>query len=310
MSATPKPLWVCPRCGRRFVRPRQAHSCRVRSVDDHFRGKDPRLRSLFDELLRALQRTGPLRVDAVDTTIHLVSGHHFGGIGVRRDYLRLEFLANREIQDKRIESVERVGLHRVAHHVIIRARRDLDATLLGWLSQAQAMQARSGTAGARRTRRRATPTTVSPQPDLALRIVIERPVPGVTLRLQRGRKDLVEPTSATPSLVTFDFTVRIGPLRDGKAPNFLGPLAQGPPAARFVYVNAGKQAGQTDTPWDRRAKIPLASITQAQVKATLAAPDARLEVRIPGRGRDGGPTCATVPLAEGAWQVRRLISES
>jgi hypothetical protein len=144
---------------------------------------------------------------------------------------------------------------------------------------------------------------VGSQPELPLRIIVEDPLPGVTLRLQKGKGELVEPTSATKKQVVFDFSVRVE-LRGVRAtPNFLGPFTQGPPAARFVYVNAGQSAGQADSPWSRRAKIPLMGITAVQVQAALAS-GSRLEVRFDGQGRDGGPTCATVPLPDDAWQMR------
>ena len=135
-------MWICPRCSRRFANRQQAHSCRVHSIDDHFRGKDPNLRSLFDALRRALERTGPLRVDAVQSTINLISTHHFAGIAVRREYLRVGFISDREIRSSRIFRAERMGPHRVSHHVHVRSLCDLDAQLLGWLAEAQAMQAR------------------------------------------------------------------------------------------------------------------------------------------------------------------------
>ena len=136
------PLWTCPVCGRRFAKSKQAHSCRLHSLDQHFRGKDPKLRSIFESLCRALERTGPLRLDAVESTINLISRHHFGGIAVRRDYLRVGFIADHEIRDSRISRHERVGSRRVSHHVLVRSTQDLDAQLLRWLAEAQAMQAR------------------------------------------------------------------------------------------------------------------------------------------------------------------------
>jgi hypothetical protein len=144
----------------------------------------------------------------------------------------------------------------------------------------------------------------SAQPELPLRIVIDEPVPGVHLCLQKGKGELIEPTSVTPRAVIFDFTVRVGPPRAGGAPTFLGPFTQGPPDDRFVYVSVGKRAGQHDSPWDRRAKVPL-TITAAQVNAALAKAGAALEVHFPGRGRDGGPTCAMVKLPDGAWRLTR-----
>jgi hypothetical protein len=140
-----------------------------------------------------------------------------------------------------------------------------------------------------------------PQPELALRIVVDDPVPGVRLRLQRGRGELVAPTSESETAVAFDLTVRVELSGRGGKPNFLGPFTQGPPGA---YVNVGQNAGQHDSPWSRRAKVPLTAITAAQIKQALE-PGARLEVHYDGRGRDGGPTCATVHLPDGAWQVRR-----
>ena len=148
--------------------------------------------------------------------------------------------------------------------------------------------------------------TRADQPELPLRITVVDPVPGVRLCLQSGRSDLVEASVSTASEVCFDFRVRIGaPQPDGR-PNFLGPCAQGPPAGRFVYINAGASAGQPGTPWNRRAKIPLGGISAEQVSAALRQPGGLLEVRYPGRGRDGGPTCATVRLPPGAWVLRNV----
>jgi hypothetical protein len=141
------------------------------------------------------------------------------------------------------------------------------------------------------------------QPELPLRIVVDGPVPGVRHRLQRGRGEHVEPVVEKPSEVAFDFTVRVDLSGPRGVPNFLGPFAQGPPAARFVYVCIGQHAGQHDSPWNRRAKIPLTDITAAQIKEALAT-GARLEVHYDGQGRDGGPTCASVRLPAGAWQLR------
>lgn len=66
-------LWICPICGRRFAKTKQAHSCKAQSVVNHFSGKDPRLKAIFESLIRKLKRTGPLRVDAVNG-LYLICG--------------------------------------------------------------------------------------------------------------------------------------------------------------------------------------------------------------------------------------------
>ena len=135
--------------------------------------------------------------------------------------------------------------------------------------------------------------------ELILRIVIMRPPSGVDWRVQSGRDELLAPRSASPEEITFEVNVNVtnqGPVI------FRGAVAQGPPKARFIYVNSGTRAGQVASCWNRRAKISLAGITRAQVARALANSDSLLESRIAGTSRDGGPACATVPLLDG-WRL-------
>lgn len=76
---------------------------------------------------------------------------------------------------------------------------------------------------------------------------------------------------------------------------FTGEFAQGPAAARFVYVRSGTLAGQPDAAWTRRAKVPLWGISAELVQATLESGRA-LEARVAGTAKDGGPFFASVPL--------------
>jgi hypothetical protein len=76
---------------------------------------------------------------------------------------------------------------------------------------------------------------------------------------------------------------------------------QGPPGARFLYINWGKRAGQSDTFWDRRAKVMFGTIDERTVNACLTK-GRTLQAEIAGIGKDGGPCCATVPLI-GGWRV-------
>lgn len=135
-----KPLWSCPSCRRRFAKVNQSHSCKIHSIEEHFANKPASVRKLFDELIRALRKTGPLRVNAVQTSINLVSTYHFGGVGVRKEYLRIGFILDHNVSDPRIEKSFRIGPNRVAHHVRLRSPSDLDSKMLGWMAEAQALQ--------------------------------------------------------------------------------------------------------------------------------------------------------------------------
>ena len=133
---------------------------------------------------------------------------------------------------------------------------------------------------------------------LQLRIVVTEPVPGVHFALQRGKSDLVAPTSREPELI-FDFPVyadlSTDPLR------LTGEFTQGSPAARFIYINSGSYAGQPGKIWSRRAKVPITGIT-AQMANDAIANNGVLQAIVYGVAKDGGPFCASVPLLKD-WVV-------
>ena len=57
------PLWRCPRCGRAFANKNQSHTCSgLHTLAHHFDGKPPEIRALFDAVVHAIRRIGPVRV--------------------------------------------------------------------------------------------------------------------------------------------------------------------------------------------------------------------------------------------------------
>ena len=88
--------------------------------------------------------------------------------------------------------------------------------------------------------------------------------------------------------LTFEFTAGIKDRVSDAMAALSGPFVQGPRSERFVYIDVGTFAGQVDSCWSRRLKIPLAGITMKMVQAGNV-----LEARVPGTGRDGSPSCAT-----------------
>ena len=139
--------------------------------------------------------------------------------------------------------------------------------------------------------------------ELRLRIAVLDPPAGVTFKVQRGNADLEPPSSVSSSAIVFDLSVRVDGVTRGGHPRFLGEYTQGPPDGRFIYVNSGTLAGQADSCFTRRAKVPLAGIPEALVERAVNTPGALLEARFQGRGRDGGPACASVSLVGGGWHL-------
>lgn len=140
--------------------------------------------------------------------------------------------------------------------------------------------------------------------ELTLRIVLEQPPPGVDFGLQKGsgsNYETIQKQRSKTNDLYFEFKVQVKADKNSM-PNFLGSFVQGPPGQRFVYLDIGTCAGQTDTGWSRRLKIPLIGITWDLVNQLLADSQLILEARVPGTGKDGGPNCATVKPFDG-WKL-------
>ena len=142
--------------------------------------------------------------------------------------------------------------------------------------------------------------------EITLRVIVQKPPTGVDIGVQEGHGNdykTVQTQRFTKQDLQFEFPVRVKENKDG-GPNFLGPFAQGPANARFIYLDIGTYAGQTNTPWGRRLKIPLAGITWRLIEQASDASRA-IEVCVPGTGRDGGPTCGTIKEVISGWAVSR-----
>lgn len=147
-----------------------------------------------------------------------------------------------------------------------------------------------------------------PRPDderaVLLRIVVLNPVAGCAYALQRGKVELDQTQVSDGADLVFNLSLSLRPLADGLL-DPKGTHVQGPRGARFVYINSGTLAGQTDSCWTRRAKVPLRGVDKVLPADGLNHLPPMIEARIAGKARDFGPACASVPLLGEGW--RRLI---
>ncbi|MBD2701797.1 hypothetical protein IC229_14190 [Spirosoma sp. BT702] len=142
--------------------------------------------------------------------------------------------------------------------------------------------------------------------ELRLQIVLEKPTPGVDFGLQKGSGNAYETIQTQRSAgadLSFTCTARVKSDSFNKeSPVLLGPFVQGPPDSRFVYLDIGKTAGQHDTEWSRRLKIPLTGISWEMIHQLGENPGQMLVTQVPGTGKDGSPNCATVKPFAG-WRI-------
>ena len=119
---------------------------------------------------------------------------------------------------------------------------------------------------------------------VTLRLTIPDPVPYLHYSLQDPKNVPVDIRVSTDAPLSFDVPVTL------KAGKLTGPFVRREgKERRFVYIAIAGQAGQSDTPISRRAKIDVHDIP-----ADLLKPGAMLEAVLPGRDKVGLPACATV----------------
>lgn len=161
--------------------------------------------------------------------------------------------------------------------------------------------------GSHRLMKKASKTPKKKKAEIRLRIVLVAPPTGVDFGVQEGKGNdyiTIQKQRSQDADLTFEFAMTVQDNRDDGLPNFLGPLAQGPSTSRFIYIDIGKYAGQIDSCWERRIKVPLVGITWDVIEKDST--ELVLEARLPGTGKDGGPSCATVKPTEG-WKVCRRL---
>jgi hypothetical protein len=140
--------------------------------------------------------------------------------------------------------------------------------------------------------------------ELTLKIVLENPPAGIDFGLQKGsgnKYETIQIQTSSNKNLEFEFSITVKIDNEG-LPNFFGVFVQGPPTQRFIYIDIGTYAGQNDTEWSRRLKIPLIGISLSTIKELSTNRNMILEARVPGTGRDNGPNCATVKPFSG-WHI-------
>jgi hypothetical protein len=97
--------------------------------------------------------------------------------------------------------------------------------------------------------------------------------------------------------IRYDLTVQVTRSREAAALRFRGPYVHGTAAVPFLYLS-WRRKEPAGSPWLRRLKIVLASITWEQIEALDRLGGGVLEARVSGAGS------ATAPLLGGGWTPR------
>ena len=129
------PVWRCTKCGRKFAKTNQAHSCAVFPLAKHFRNK-PLAQALFLHLKGRIKNTiGPVKIESLPCCIHFVSSYTFGAVWAMKNGIRMDFRLARSIKSKRFWKTVHMSPHRHLYYVEVRDKKEIDSELLGWLKE-------------------------------------------------------------------------------------------------------------------------------------------------------------------------------
>jgi Domain of unknown function (DUF5655) len=129
-------LWTCPRCGRRFAARNQTHTCGVRSLEEHFAGKPPEIRRIFDRIVALAERNGPLEVIPEKTRIALHARMSFAALQPRRRWVDGHVILARRRDEPRFRRVETFSPRNHLHAFRIEREDEVDDEVAGWLAEA------------------------------------------------------------------------------------------------------------------------------------------------------------------------------
>ena len=128
--------WFCPQCKRKFKSANQSHSCVVKSIDEHFIGKNANVRATYDTLGKKLKSIIDFNIHPVINAIMFTTDVTFLAIKPKKSWIDLEFLLDNEANEFPIHKVVKANKTSYAHFIRIQEPKDVDNQLIGWIKEA------------------------------------------------------------------------------------------------------------------------------------------------------------------------------
>src|SRR5205809_7791249 len=111
------------------------------TIKSHFEGKDPAVRQIYDRLLKAAGKFGPVVEEPKKTSIHLVNRTAFAGVATRKSAIILTIKSDRKLSSPRVHKSEQTSASRFHHEVKLASPADVDSELVKWLKDAYSLSA-------------------------------------------------------------------------------------------------------------------------------------------------------------------------
>ena len=106
------------------------------SVAQHFEGKDPVVKSIYERILKETRKFGKVIEEPKKTSIHLVNKSAFAGVATQKVALVLNIKSTSPIKHARIKKSEKVSASRYHQEIKLTSADEVDSVLMGWLQAA------------------------------------------------------------------------------------------------------------------------------------------------------------------------------
>src|SRR5260221_6292485 len=133
---------IGPSRGCRSLRRGPSFGIMAFTVEQHFAGREPVLRNIYEAVVTAARKLGTVEEDPKKTSIHLNRRTAFAGVATRKDAVVLTIKAPADIQSPRIHKHEQASANRRHLDVRLTDPRQVDSELQQWLAAAFGMSAR------------------------------------------------------------------------------------------------------------------------------------------------------------------------
>jgi Domain of unknown function (DUF5655) len=129
-------FWAYPKCGRKFERQGQSHSCKVFPLEQHFINK-PESRFLYKKLKEVLKnKIGDFKIESLECCIHFVSSFTFVSVKILKQHIEVGFSLNHFISSTKIKNCTQLSANRYLYYVKIMDEEDIDEILIKWIVEA------------------------------------------------------------------------------------------------------------------------------------------------------------------------------
>jgi hypothetical protein len=134
-----RPLWQCPRCQRRFANRNQSHFCGKHDLETHFEGKPAGIRAIFDAVLAAVKRCGPVIVLPEKTRIAFQVRMSFAQVTPRSRWVDGHVVLSRRFEHPRFRRIDTISVRNHVHRFRLASISDVDREFEAWLAEAYAV---------------------------------------------------------------------------------------------------------------------------------------------------------------------------